>query len=436
MDGNLPIPRNLDIEKALLSCIIQDNAIIDDCVAMGITADDFYWPAHATLLESAYDMRNAGKAVDEFELVQYLTDKGKLNSVSGAAYVNEVGGIADIPSFWKDYASTVKELSARRSVIRSCQKTIEAVVKGDYESFDDFISKQSYDMSAVVQNAQATEVTAKVAAEDARVRAQQMLAGAAPPPLMTGLIDLDALMDGMRPPQVIVIGARPGAGKTALGMTISDNVAKAGFKPHFFSLEMGYDELIDRSISIEGEVNMRRIKQRTASVEEVARLDKACDFVGTLPMTIDDQANLSIDQIVARSRRRKARYGLDLIVIDYLQLISANLGRTPRHEQIAHISRTIKQLAKELRIPIICLTQLNRESEKDKDRPPRMSDLRESGAIEQDADKILLLWRMESDDPYLVRGKLAKHRGGDTGEVELQFQKIYTKFSNYGRTYQ
>ena len=440
-------PHSVECEQGVLGCALLDpNQCIGECIEK--LKDDgrlaFYDLRHQTIYETLAEMFNARKAIDLITVQQHLKDRQLLDQVGGIAYLSQLQDAVPSAANLSYYLDHVREKYVLRKLITTCSGVVGKVYdfEGEVESLLDEVEKEilrvneSRVQSGVIPIN--TLVHDAIATIENYFGRQGQLGG-----LATGFIDLDKMTDGLHGGEMIVIAARPSMGKTSLAMNIAEHVAVELKLPvGVFSLEMSSASLILRMMCSLARVNLRSIREGFMSEADFPKLTTAAGRLSAAKLFIDDTAALSILQLRARARRMAQQHGIKLFVIDYLQLLNSTAARAKenRQQEIADISSGIKALAKELNVPIIVLAQLNREIEKDKNRKPRMSDLRESGSIEQDADLVGLLYKSESgedeeaapveSDGLSVSLVIAKQRNGPTGDVHLTFLKPYTRFES------
>jgi len=441
------LPANIDAEKALLAACMRENSseVITDCVDNKINQESFYRPAHQSIFLSILDLYREGKEIDEITVEDRLQSLGLLDESGGRAYINEVAESVGSTAFSTSWMNIVKEKSLLRQLIRLSNKTIENCYEGQ-EDISTFLSDVESEIFTIGE-AQVSDTAKPIKEPLDRVikLINDLLAKRKTDDgTRTGFVDLDRLTLGFHAGEMIVLAARPSVGKTSFAMNIAEQVSIPGPQnPHpkavlVFSLEMSSDSLAQRVLCSRAGVNMNKLRDGFASREDTQRIIDAAKEISGAPIVVDDQGNLNILEVRAKARRVASRNKLGLIVVDYLQLIAGMDNRASRENQIAEISRGMKAMAKELNVPVLVLSQLNRESEKEK-REPRMSDLRESGAIEQDADVVMLLHRPvkedgvneRADDVEKIRLILAKQRNGPTGSLDLAFLRQFTRFANY-----
>ncbi|HWD92421.1 MAG TPA: replicative DNA helicase [Verrucomicrobiae bacterium] len=440
-------PHAIDMEQGVLGCIlISPNECMGECIEkLKSGGEVFYDLRHQTIFAALAEMYDSRQAIEVLTLQQRLKDKQLLEQVGGLAYLSslpdKVPSAANLPY----YLDVVKEKYLLRKMIHVCTDVVSRVYdhEGEVDALMDEVERDVLRISEARVQAHTNNIKELVKKainqiEDFHQR-QGMLTGVG-----TGFTDLDKMTSGFHPGEMIVIAARPSMGKTSLAMNIAEHVALEQKLPvGVFSLEMTSESLVLRMLCSRSRVNLRNIRDGFLAERDFPKLTGAAGKLANAPLFIDDTSGLSILQLRAKARRMSQQYGIKLFVIDYLQLLHSTARRAEnRQQEIADISSGVKSLAKELNVPVIVLSQLNRELEKDKNRKPRMSDLRESGSIEQDADLVGLLYKPssgddedgggggEEQDAVPVNLLIAKQRNGPTGDVHLTFLKSYTRFEN------
>ena len=440
-------PHAPEAEQGELGCALLDpNQCIGECIEK--LKDDgkaaFYDLRHQTIYETLMEMFNARQAIDLITVQQNLKDRQLLEQVGGIAYLSQLQDAVPSAANLSYYLDIVREKYLLRKLIQTCTGVVGRVFdyEGDVEALLDEVEKEilRVNESRVQSNMIPINnlVHEAIATIEHYFGRQGQLGGIA-----TGFADLDKMTDGLHGGEMIIIAARPSMGKTSLAMNIAEHVAMDLKLPvGVFSLEMSAASLILRMMCSLARVNLRSIREGFMSESDFPKLTNAAGRLSASKLFIDDTAGLSILQLRARARRLAQQHGIKLFVIDYLQLLNSTARRAQenRQQEIADISSGIKALAKELNVPIIVLAQLNRELEKDKSRKPRLSDLRESGSIEQDADLVGLLYKPDAGDDedgaavesdgLPVNLLIAKQRNGPTGDVNLTFLKPYTRFES------
>ena len=442
-------PHAPDSEKGVLGCVlIAPNECMGECIeGLKMGAEAFYDLRHQTIFTELAEMFDSRQAIDLITLQQRLKDKQLLEQVGGLAYLSTLPDAVPSAANLSYYLEIVKEKYFLRKMIHTCTDVVGRVYdyEGEVDALMDEVERDILRISEsrVDQKSNTIKELVKKAIsqiEDFHQR-QGMLTGVA-----TGFTDLDKMTSGLHAGEMIVIAARPSMGKTSLAMNIAEHVAIDQKLPvGVFSLEMTSESLVLRMLCSRSRVNLRNVRDGFLAERDFPKLTGAAGKLANAPLFIDDSSGLSVLQLRAKARRMAQQYGIKLFVIDYLQLLHSTSRRAEnRQQEIADISNGVKALAKELSVPVIVLAQLNRELEKDKSRKPRMSDLRESGAIEQDADLIGLLYKPssgddedgsaggggEEQDAVAVNLLIAKQRNGPTGDVNLTFLKSITRFEN------
>jgi replicative DNA helicase len=443
-------PHSPEAEQGVLGCVLlSPNECMGECIEK--LKDDgqqvFYDLRHQTIYEALATMYDAREAIDVITLQQKLKDKQLLEQIGGIAYLSQLQDSVPSAANLSYYLEIIQEKFLLRRMIATCTDVVGRVYdyEGDVETLLDEVEKEILRINE--SRAQSSTATVKELVGKAILTVenyfgrQGTLNG-----LGTGFPDLDRMTDGLHGQEMIVIAARPSMGKTSLAMNIVEHVVlEQNLPASVFSLEMSAESLVLRMLCSIARVNLRSIREGFMSEADFPKLTSAAGRLAKAKLLIDDTAGLSILDLRARARRMHQQHGVKLFVIDYLQLLHSTSRRSQdnRQQEIADISSGIKALAKELKVPVLVLSQLNRELEKDKSRKPRLSDLRESGAIEQDADVVGLLYKpnagddedgvpAEEADGLPVNLLIAKQRNGPTGDIDLTFLKSYTRFESRG----
>jgi replicative DNA helicase len=435
-------PHNLDAEEGLLACCILDHDVIDRCMAARLTPDAFYNPSHQFVFEGLCAVFGRHSAVDEIMLAEELKNLGYLEEVGGLPFINQLTNRVETTAHANHFLEIVREKHLLRRLIRTSSSTIEKCYgyQGGLDQFLEEVEQEIFKISE--QRSSDTAVPIKESVEEAVLLVQKLLERKGElSGLSTGFVDLDKMTYGLHAAEMIILAARPSMGKTSLAL----NIAEAACMPKnpekavptlVFSLEMSSAQLAMRMLCGRARVSMIRLRDGISSAEERQRLAETAREMGKAPLWIDDSGSLNLLEVRAKARRLHTKHTLGLIVVDYLQLLSGTDSAVSREQQIAEISRGLKAMAKELSLPVIVLSQLNRESEKEK-RQPRLSDLRESGSIEQDADVVMMLARpKDAGDEFSVATDradliIAKQRNGPVGTVPLTFIREITRFENF-----
>ena len=434
--GKVP-PHSLEAEEALLgSALLSRDAV--SRLMEEVRPADFYSPSNQTVYEAMKGLFDTGKPIDTVTVSELIFKDSKNSSSINASYIARL--VDNVPSSanFERYIEIVLEHSHRRKLLKASGRIELLAMAMDKE------------IHSVLDEAEQTIFTASDdAIGDGLVGVNDVLEGAIErieeiENLGTGLsglptyfTDLDNYLSGLQDGNLAVIASRPSMGKSSLALNIGTSVAKEGKVVAFFSLEMTKEELVQRVLFSEAKVTSGDARKGQLGPEKWSRVVEAASKVNNLPLYFDDAPVITVTDIRAKSRRLKSAKSLDLIIVDYLQLMQSSSGDN-RQQEIAEISRNLKNLARELKVPILALSQLNRAAEAREDKRPRLGDLRESGAIEQDADIVMMLYRDDyynpgTDVPGVAEVNIVKNRTGMTGKVELFFSKEFTQFSNYSR---
>lgn len=434
--GSRTMPHDDVAEQSVLGGMLLSKDAIADVVE-SLRASDFYKPAHETIYEAILSLYGHGSPADAITVADELKKRGELTRVGGAAYIHTL--IASVPTAANAqyYAEIVKEHAIMRRLIEAGTKIAQLGYANETE-VDTLVDQAQAEIYAVTDgNAKEDYVSFSEALEatmreiDANSNRPDGVYG-----VPTDFLELDELTGGLHGGQMIVIAARPGVGKSTLALDIARSAAiHHHMATVFFSLEMSRTELAMRILSAEGKISMGRLKKGDLDTEGWTNLATLQGRIDSAPLFIDDSPNMTLMEIRAKCRRLKQRNDLKLVVLDYLQLMSSGKKVESRQQEVSEFSRSLKLLAKELDVPVIALSQLNRGSEQRTDKRPMVSDLRESGSIEQDADMVILLHREDMYNPDSDRvGEadmiIAKHRGGPTRTIPLAFSGKYSRFNN------
>ncbi len=451
--GRLP-PHSIEAEVCVLgSILLAPNECIPTCIAKIKSSEVFYDLRHRTIYETIVEMYDANTPVDLISLQQKLKDKGVLDSVGGVPYLLGLPDAVPSAANLEYYLDIICQKYVLRRLLDTCMKIEKRVYEHDGETDEllDEVEKEILRVSEERVDSGASSMSELVPRVISMIDEFHKRGGAVVG-IPTGYRDLDNMTGGLHPGEMIVIAARPSVGKTSLAMNIAEHVAVVqGLPVGVFSLEMTAESLVLRMLCSRARVNARNLQRGIISTTDSHRLTNATGELARAPLYIDDSPSLTILQLRARARRMWQQRGIKLFVIDYLQLLRSTGRRIEnRQQEIADISSGIKALAKELKVPVIVLSQLNRDVERDRNRKPRLSDLRESGAIEQDADVVGLLYRADPDDPNQparddedladmdvqpVNLYIAKQRNGPTGDIHLTFFRSFTRFEQATTVY-
>ncbi len=432
-------PSNTEAEQSILSAILIDNQTLPEVLEV-LSEQDFYRQAHAKIFKGMVELFERNEPADLVTLPNWLKEQGQLEAIGGASYLAELVDTVPMAVNALHYAKIVQEKALLRRLIQ-CAATITTRCfedKGDVEDVLDFAERSVFQISEnkVKPSFYAIKdiLTDTYKAVEDAYENKALITGAA-----TGFRDLDQKTSGFQAGDLVIIAGRPSMGKTALALNIARNASHESGEPAaIFSLEMSKEQLSLRMLSSEARVDSSRMRNGFLTQTDLAKINRAAGALYDIPLYIDDSPAISALEIRAKARRMKMEKGLGLIVVDYLQLMKGRASAERRDLEISEISRGLKALAKELDIPVITLSQLNRKVEERTNKRPVLSDLRESGAIEQDADVIMFIYREkvynEQIDPskkLLAELNIAKQRNGPTGTVNLTFLEEFTRFENW-----
>ncbi len=431
------MPFSREAEQSVVGAMLLDIECIPDVIGI-CKADDFYIERNKELFLAVLDLYNMGKPIDIVTIKEQLTLRGSFDAIGGLPFVMETMNIVPTTRNAKHYAEIVAEKATLRRLIKVSERSLEQCYTGNEDAetilgqteqaiidiSQDKNSKGPVHISAYID--QSVERLAELSENNKDVTG-----------VSTGFIDVDKRTAGLHGSELILIAARPGMGKTSFALNIAQNAAvQSGITVAVFNLEMPGLQLASRMISSEAMVNSEALKKGNIRDEDWEKIGEAVDVLSNAPIYIDDTSSITVAEICARCRKLKIEKNLGMVVIDYIQLISSKGSGSTREQEVAEISRSLKILAKDLGIPVIALSQLNRSVEKRDVKEPALSDLRESGSIEQDADMVMFLYREgyyneDAEEPNKTKCIFAKHRNGETGYEFLTWLGEYTKFSNW-----
>jgi len=430
-------PYDMGAEQSLLGSFIVDNATVDEVMDY-LKPDDFYFDEHVTICDCIFRLRAANKPVDVVVLSNEIKSHGDLDRIGGVAYLVKLTELVPTTQNVKYYAEIVKECSVKRSIIQAgrdiyelgfspvvtAMELIDRTERLVYEASQGMVRGDFQPLERILPN------TLQVLEE--RYDHRGSIRGIA-----TGIKNLDLQLGGLQPQELVVLAARPSVGKTSLALNIAAYNAVRLHKPvGIFSLEMSREQLAERVISSEAMIEADKLRSGYLSQEDWQALTQVSNKLAEAPLFIDDTAGLTALEIRAKAKRLAVSARAQLLIVDYLQLASSGEKVESRVLEVAQITRMLKNLARELNVPIIVVSQLSRDIEKRDRKKPQLSDLRESGAIEQDADIVIFLYTDESVDTAEVNTRtptnalVAKHRNGKQGNVKLMFDKRYTRFES------
>ncbi len=435
-------PQNIEAEQAVLGAIFLEPTALTLASEI-LLPEDFYRSSHQKIFNVMLNLNDQGKAVDLITVTEDLAATKMLEDTGGVGYLSELAASVPTAANIEYYAKIVEEKSLLRRLIR----TATGIAQDGYNREDEVTTLLGEAEKSILEVAQRKNAGAFHNIKDVLVRTYDNIellnnrkgdvTGIA-----TGFSELDRMTAGFQRNDLIIVGARPSVGKTAFALNIAQNVAtKTGENVAIFSLEMGAEQLVMRMLCAEGNINAQNLRTGALTDEDWGKLTMAMGSLSNAGIFIDDTPGVRIGEIRSKCRRLKQEHGLGMVLIDYLQLIQGD-GRSGenRQQEVSEISRTLKQLARELEVPVIALSQLSRGVEQRQDKRPMMSDIRESGSIEQDADIVAFLYRddyydKETENKNIIEIIIAKQRNGPVGTVQLAFVKEYNKFVNLETRY-
>ncbi len=432
-------PFDLEAEMGVIGSVLLMPEVCDELASL--RADDFYDDANRIIYQHLRDMHDDGGKIDVTLLVSRMRTSGDYEKVGGGPYLAKLSGAVSNAAHAGYYGAIVTEKAVYRRLITSSTEILRDAYDQTSEARE--LCAQAEQKVFAIMDGRSTQSVHSISdvlhqamdRMDARMRGELAEGG-----VNTGLTDFDQMTNGLHNGELIILAARPSMGKTALAMNIAEHASIDQRAPTLFvSLEMSGVELADRMLCSLARVNGHRLRNGTISADDHTRLIDKANEISEAPLFVDDSPSRTVSEIAAGARRIKRREGsLGMIVIDYLQLIEPDNSRDPRQEQVAKIARRLKGMARELEVPLLCLSQLNRQAEDSKDHRPKLSHLRESGAIEQDADVVMFVHREEyyhrGEDRAQYAGQaeiiIAKQRNGPVGDVQLTWEGDFTRFSN------
>jgi replicative DNA helicase len=442
MDNNsqrIP-PQNLEAEMSVLGCLMLDK---DAMIKVGdvIKAEDFYDDRHKTIFEAVVGLYEKNTSVDILTVTNWLEEKKLLEKVGGNSYLTQLVNAVPSSAHVAHYAFIVRKKGTLRRLIGAAGEISELGFKedGDMEDILDKAEQKLFNISQKHLKQNFTSIGNILHATFERIdelhREKGKLRG-----LPTGYVDLDNLLGGLQKSDLVVLAARPSMGKTSLALDLMRHVAVNAKQPvGIFSLEMSKDQLVDRLLSSQSDVNLWKIRTGHLNDDDFEKIGQAMGELSEAPIYIDDAAGSNIMEVRTKARRLQSEHGVSLIVVDYLQLMEGR-DKENRVQEVSEISRSLKLLARELNVPVLALSQLSRGVENRPDKVPQLADLRESGSIEQDADVVMFIYREEMYKKDTNRKGIAeihikKHRNGPTGQVDLFFDADKTSFKNLDKTF-
>jgi len=434
-------PQNIDAEKSVIGAVLIDNKILDQIVDF-LSPEDFYKESHKIIFKAFISLYNQREPIDIITVSDYLIKNNQIEKIGGSSYLTEI--LEEVPTSANaiHYAKIVKEKSLLRQIILTSTKIIENCYE-EPENIDEFLDRVEKKFFEISENRftttffDLTSIISDTVATIERLYATKSYVSGLP----SGFIDLDRKLSGFHPSDLIIVAGRPSMGKTAFCLNIAHYIAIQRKIPvAFFSLEMSREQLGFRLLSQETGIPSNQLRNGFIAKEQWRIITEAAGTLSEGKLFIDDTPAMSILEIRSKARRLKAQENIQLVIVDYLQLVRGFEDRDSREREISEISRALKNLARELNIPVIALSQLNRAVEQRSNKRPQLADLRESGAIEQDADVILFIYRDEvynqnTKDKGIAEIIIGKHRNGPTGTIHLKFNADTTTFANLAPDY-
>ena len=420
-------PQNLEAEQSVLGAILLDNAALNRSMEI-LSEEDFYRTANKMVYRSMMGLAERNQAVDQITLTDYLRGTGELDQIGGASYIAELVQLVPSAANIRYHCQIVRDKSLLRGLVRTATDVVMKGYEGTTKT-DELLEFAEREIFRLAQGH-----LGGVEIVDRLYSRKEKITG-----VPTGFTDLDNLLAGLQASDLIIVAGRPSMGKTSLALGMAEQAAlKGNAIVGIFSLEMSRAQLVLRMLSSQAHLDSHAVRTGQLKGPDWVALTEAASKLEQAKIFIDDSGNLSVQQMRGKARRLKAEHGLDLLIIDYLQLMDGKGSSESRQQEISDISRALKALAKELDIPVVALSQLSRAVENRTDKRPMLADLRESGAIEQDADVVMFIYRDEvynpdSDDKGIANILVRKHRNGPIGEVDLQFHDRYAKFNDLSK---
>jgi replicative DNA helicase len=433
-------PHAMEAEISLLGSMILDPRVIADIINVVKTGGDFHRPAHTILFDLMIECYDKTASLDVVQLHQILIDKSLLDEVGGMDYLVHLAESVPTAANATRYARLVREKATLRELIAAAGETLRDAHQGELEVVEvlEAAEKRIFQIAEHREQQSASSLNVLL---DEVMKSIEESDGSRFSGVPTGFGELDDMLNGFQRGELLILAARPSMGKTAFALNIAEQMAVAGHPTAIFSLEMGKQQLVQRMLCARGQIDSQRLRRGQLRDEDYKRLMAACNDLSDAPVYIDDTPGLTLLQLRSKARRMKDRHDIGAIVIDYLQLMSAGGRVESRQLEVSEISRGVKAMAREINVPVLCLSQLNRAAEQREGHRPRMSDLRESGAIEQDADVVMMLHREEyyhkgepdwadqnPDKAGIAEVIVAKQRNGPTGVVTLGWNAQSTRF--------
>jgi replicative DNA helicase len=430
-----PMPQNLDAERSILGAILLDNHALNAAIE-NIKPEDFFLEQHRRVFNQMIALGESQQAIDLVTLTESLHRVGELEASGGAPYLAALADGMPRVSNVEHYARIVREKALLRNLIHATHNIQQRALEGE-DGADTILDNAESSIFALAEDrVKAGLIPVKDIVRDNFERLEKIFReGKSITGVSTGYMELDKLLSGLQPSELLILAARPSQGKTALALNLAENISiRAGMPVAFFSLEMSKESLLQRLVASVAQIDAHKFRSGHLSREDWRRMTEALGTISSAPLWIDDAGSTSVLEIGAKARRLKREKGLSLVVVDYLQLITGRGRFNNRQEEVSSISRGLKGLAKELQLPVLVLSQLTRAPERE-ERGPQLSDLRESGAIEQDADVVMFIYRphwskmdASPEERDQAEIQVAKQRNGPTDKVRFVFRSRLTRF--------
>lgn len=438
-------PQNIEAEATVLGALLIDQNTVFR-VADILVPEDFYSPQHAAIYESILALYEKRQPIDVLSLTTYLKEQDTLKNVGGSSYLADLTNRVSSASHVQHYASIVKQKKVLRDLVKASAEITEHVFRAKGTEVEDLLDDVEQKILSISQKSMPQNF---VALKDDLTTAYERIAklhegGDKLRGIPTGFPELDQTLSGLQKSELVILGARPSVGKTSLALDVARNAAKAGYNVGVFSLEMSREQLQDRIIAAESQVPLWNILTgRISNDQEFNMIQGALDRLSDSKIYIDDSPTLTVLQMRSMARRLQVEHGLDLLVIDYLQLIKPRTSSDNMVNMITEVSRGLKALARELKVPVLALSQLSRGLEQRDHKVPRLSDLRDSGSIEQDADVVMFIYRDERNpndtsgpQDNIVHLRIAKHRNGPLKDLDFFFDNEHATFKALEKRYE
>jgi len=428
-------PHALEAEMSLLGSMLIDPRVVGDVIQVVPTGVDFHRPAHGAIFDAMVQIWDRTATLDVVQLNQHLTDKGVLEDIGGTAYLIELAESTPTAAHAVEHARIVRDKATMRELIRAAGEILAQAQSGGDEP-QQVLESAEQRIFAIAQRRDGARFSSLQELLDHTLKVIDQSEGKPFTGLPAGFAEFDEMTSGLQKGEMVILAARPSMGKTALALNMMENIAASGHPVAMFSLEMGRQQLVQRILCAKGGIDSQRLRRNMLRKEDYRALLGACEALQNCSIWIDDTPGLSIFDLRAKCRRLASQHQIGVIVIDYLQLMTSGTNPENRQQEVSDISRNLKLMAREFNVPIVALSQLSRNLENRGDKRPNLSDLRESGAIEQDADVVMFIYRGEAaGDNAAARGTadliVAKHRAGRTDTVKLAWIEPFTRFENF-----